>query len=328
MKFNIVKCHGSGNDFVLIDERRLTTPLTPEQRSQLAIHLCNRQSIIGADSFLFVHHSAVGDGKMLYFNADGSEAKMSGNGLRCVARYLSDDLKKDQLVLEALGGVYEVQRVYDFFEGVEAFSIKITTVDLAVRSLPLLVDSETLIDAELPFLSNELHFTALSVPNPQLVATVEAPDEALLIQIGSRCNEQRDYFTEGVNVNFLCPIDAHHCFVQTYERGCGITDSCGTGMFASGVASALLGYTPQNEWVTVLNNGGFVKVRVFPGPDGGLIGELLGNATKEFTAVLEFDFSAPTGARLSEKVLCTEEKLAYDKLVQFAKDSWATKRRT
>ena len=326
MKFEIIKCHGSGNDFVLIDERRLTTPLRPDQRSMLAIHLCNRQSIIGADSFLFVVHSEVGEGKMLYFNADGSEAKMSGNGLRCVARYLSDDLKKDQLVLEALGGVYEVQRVRDFFEDVEAFSIKITTVDLAVSSLPLLVETETLIDGELPFLSKDLRFTALSVPNPQLVATVAAPDEDLLIRIGSRCNEQRDYFPEGVNVNFLCPLDAHSCFVQTYERGCGITDSCGTGMFASGVVSVLLSYSPENEWITVLNNGGFVKVKVYPGSKGSLIGELLGNATNEFKAELDFDFDAPGEARLTEVIPCTAEKLGYDKLVLFAREAWATKR--
>lgn len=292
----------------------------------LAVHLCNRQSILGADSFLFVVHSEVGDGKMLYFNADGSEAKMSGNGLRCVARYLSDDLKKDQLVLEALGGVYEVQRVRDFFDGVEAFSIKITTVDLAVSSLPLLVETKTLVDGELPFLSKKLRFTALSVPNPQLVAPIEAPDEALLIQIGSRCNEQRDYFPEGVNVNFLCPLDAHSCFVQTYERGCGITDSCGTGMFASGVVSTLLGYSPENEWITVLNNGGFVKVKVYTGENGGPIGELLGNATNEFKAELDFDFGAPGAARLSALSPCTVEKEGYEKLVQFAREAWASKR--
>ncbi|MBL7774605.1 MAG: diaminopimelate epimerase [Saprospiraceae bacterium] len=323
MQFNIVKCHGSGNDFVLIDERRLPAPLTPAQRSTLAVHLCDRRSIIGADSFLFVQHSAVGDGKMLYFNADGSEAKMSGNGLRCVARYLSDDLGKDQLVLEALGGVYDVQRVQDFFEGVEAFSISIGTIDFAVGSLPLRVDTPSLVDGALPFLSDTLRFTALSVPNPQLVARVGAPDEAELIRIGSRCNDQRDFFPEGVNVNFLLPIDAQRCFVQTYERGCGITDSCGTGMFASGVVAVRLGLSPENEWITVLNNGGFVKVRVHPQPDGSYRGELLGNATLEFTARLDFDFDAPAAARLSDKTPCTAESAAYEKLVAFARGSWA-----
>ncbi|MBK8966459.1 MAG: diaminopimelate epimerase [Lewinellaceae bacterium] len=318
--FNIIKCHGSGNDFVLIDERRLPEPLTQAQRTALAVHLCNRNSIIGADSFLFVQDSAVGDGKMRYFNADGSEANMSGNGLRCVARYVSDVSKKDELVLEALGGVYTAQRVRDFFDGVAAFSIKITTVDFAVKTLPLLVDTETWIDKKLDFLSDTLHFTALTVPNPQLVARVTAPDEAELIRIGSRCNDQRDYFTEGVNVNFFIPLDERTIFVQTYERGCGITFSCGTGMFASSIASTLLGHTPENEWITVLNQGGFVKTKIYRDTQGKFIGELLGNTTNEFTAELEFDFENPAGARLENVRACQQETNAYTKVQQFASE--------
>lgn len=322
MKFEITKCHGSGNDFVLIDERRLSQNLTQEQRAALAIHLCNRSSILGADSFLFVQDSAVGDGKMRYFNADGSEANMSGNGLRCVARYLSDDLKKDSLILEALGGVYDVQRIRDFFEGVEAFSIKITTVDFNVKSLPLLVDSEQLIDKKLEFLSPSLHFTALSVPNPQLVAKVDKPDETLLIQIGSRCNNQRDYFSEGVNVNFFYPIEEQSIFVQTYERGCGITFSCGTGMFASSIVSTVLGHTRKGEWITVLNQGGFVKTKIYPDDQGQLVGELLGNATNEFTAELDFDFDNPGAARLENVKHNLTETAAYENVKQFARTAW------
>lgn len=318
MKFNIIKCHGSGNDFVLIDERRLPEPLTQAQRSALAVHLCDRASVIGADSFLFVQDSAVGDGKMRYFNADGSEANMSGNGLRCVARYLSDDLKKDKLVLEALGGIYDVQRVRDFFGDVAAFSITITTVDFAVKSLPLRVDTETWIDKKLDFLSDKLRFTALTVPNPQLVALVDAPDEPLLIRTGIRCNDQRDFFPEGVNVNFVQPLDARTIFVQTFERGCGITFSCGTGIFASSIVSTLLGHTPENEWLTVLNPGGFVKTKIYRDAQGRFSGELLGNTTNEFTAELYFDFSKPGSARLENVRPCLEELAAYEKVKAFA----------
>lgn len=325
MKFQIIKCHGSGNDFVLIDERRLPESLTQAQRKSLAVHLCNRNSIIGADSFLFVQDSAVGDGKMRYFNADGSEANMSGNGLRCVARYVSDVSKKDDLVLEALGGVYTAQRVPDFFDDVTAFSIKITTVDFAVKTLPLLVDTETWIDKKLDFLSDTLHFTALTVPNPQLVAKVQAPDEAELIRIGSRCNDQRDFFTEGVNVNFFLPLDERTIFVQTFERGCGITFSCGTGMFASSIVSTLLGHTPENEWITVLNQGGFVKTKIYRDAQGKFIGELLGNTTNEFTAELEFDFENPAGARLKNVQACSDETVAYEKVKAFAAAAWATR---
>jgi diaminopimelate epimerase len=325
MTFDIIKCHGSGNDFVLLDERRLPAPLTQDQRVALAVQFCNRTSIIGADSFLFVQHSTVGDGKMRYFNADGSEANMSGNGLRCVARYLSDDLKKDSLVLEALGGIYEVQRVHDFFEDVVAFSIKITTVDFAVKSLPLKVDAEKWIDKKLDFLSEKLRFSALSVPNPQLVANVDAPDEQLLIQLGSRCNDQRDFFPEGVNVNFFIPLDAHTIFVQTYERGCGITFSCGTGMFASSIVSTVLGLTPENEWITVLNQGGFVKTKIYRDAQERFVGELLGNTTNEFKAKLHFDFADLGKARLENVLPCTAETNAYAKVQQFALDAWAAR---
>ena len=90
MKLNMIKCHGSGNDFLLIDEWNGTYSFTEEERAALAKILCDRNSELGADGILYVINSEKSDARMRVFNADGSEASMCGNGLRCVARYVCD----------------------------------------------------------------------------------------------------------------------------------------------------------------------------------------------------------------------------------------------
>lgn len=94
MKFNVLKCHGSGNDFLLIDEYNNEYNFTEEERVVLSRALCDRNGLLGADGILFFQKSLTADGKMRIFNADGTEPEMCGNGLRCVSRYAFELLKK------------------------------------------------------------------------------------------------------------------------------------------------------------------------------------------------------------------------------------------
>ena len=106
MKLNVLKCHGSGHDFLLIDELSNPCTFTEEERQNLALSLCDRQKGIGADGILFVLESKRCDAVMRVFNADGSEASMCGHGLRCVGRYVCELTGRDSIVIETMKADY------------------------------------------------------------------------------------------------------------------------------------------------------------------------------------------------------------------------------
>lgn len=302
MKLEILKCHGSGNDFILIDERNLQVNFNDQQRSNMAIHWCNRQSELGADGILFVQNSEHYDGKMIIFNSDGSEASMCGNGLRCVARYLSEDLQRFELVIDTKGGTYKTERATDFFGDQNAYSLEMNGINFDPATLPLNVNSTKVINQSLNFLSNELLFTALSGPNPHLVAQIDTKNEPLLVKIGNLCKTERSHLPDGTNLNFLTPMDKNTVFVQTYERGVGLTNACGTGMFASTVVAATLNTVPFSEWITVHNPGGKVKCKVEKRETGELYGYLLGNATYIYSTTIEFNLEELANFSITAKI--------------------------
>ena len=158
MEFEILKCHGSGNDFILIDERKLQRLFTSSERCEMAKVLCDRTKGIGADGILYVQDSPPQDGRMVIYNADGSEASMCGNGLRCVVRMVADSLNKTELLLATKGGVYETRVVDGFFEEMKGYSVKIDTVDFDVRKMLPAFENERLEKESLSFLPQQLQF--------------------------------------------------------------------------------------------------------------------------------------------------------------------------
>ncbi len=99
MNINVIKCHGSSNDFIILDETLLAHSYNDIERAQLAESLCNRQHSIGADGVLYISSSNTAHAKMRVFNSDGSEASMCGNGLRCAARYIAERDDKTKFVV-------------------------------------------------------------------------------------------------------------------------------------------------------------------------------------------------------------------------------------
>ncbi|MFR9645167.1 MAG: hypothetical protein SNH57_07815, partial [Rikenellaceae bacterium] len=124
----------------------------------------------------------------------------------------------------------------------------------------------------------ELLFTYLNLGNPHIVAEVDKIDLDLLSQLGERVKELPHIFTRGVNVSLMLPMDEGKVFVATYERGVGLTPSCGTAMTASSTAAALIGIYRWDETIEVRNSGGFVKC-VCSRSEEGLKTRLIGNAT-------------------------------------------------
>lgn len=318
MEFEILKCHGSGNDFILIDEKKLQRLFTSSERCEMAKVLCDRTKGIGADGILYVQDSPPQDGRMVIYNADGSEASMCGNGLRCVVRMVADSLNKTELLLATKGGIYETRVVDGFFEEMKGYSVKIDTVDFDVRKMLPAFENERLEKESLSFLPEQLQFSAVNVPNPHIIAPLKKSDTDILVQVGERCNLQRDHFIDGVNVNFFTPISKTELFVETYERGVGLTNACGTGMLASTLIASRLEYVPMKEWISIYNKGGFVRTRVLQSDEGSYSVELLGNATWVFTGTVSYNFDDNSFSFNKTKEY-TKEVEMYQQIAEYAR---------
>jgi diaminopimelate epimerase len=287
MEFSLLKSQGSGNDFFLVDIRTYDGTVTDAMKKQLAIFLCDRNSDFGADGILYVDNSLIADGKMVIFNADGSEAEMCGNGIRIVARYVAERLGKPNVVIENTTGIkYPLSLVEDFYSGLTAYKLTFPKADLRPSSVPINIKGEQLINELIPELSSDIKFTALAMPNPHIVGFVDDIDEDGLKVIGKKANNLRSVLPHGVNVNLGKVISETSIYVATYERGVGITYSCGTGMFSTTVSATLNDLVTKGEWITLFNKGGYTKCLV----NADLSGRMIGNASYIYEAAIDFDF--------------------------------------
>ncbi|MDQ0217885.1 diaminopimelate epimerase [Peribacillus cavernae] len=292
MNVELLKCHGSGNDFLIIDELTKDISFTEEDRKNLALALCNRNNTLGADGILFVMKSETCDARMRVFNADGSEASMCGNGLRCVARFVDEMLGRDNLVIETMKANLAVGKTEDIYQGIPTYMVEISPVSFHVKDLPLEMENETLLNGRLPGLSNSLSFTALAVPNPHLISIVTEEVLASDVQetLAKEVNGPNHLFPDGVNVSFVKPIEKGHIFVRTFERGVGFTNACGTAMSASSIVTCLNGLNEPEKEISVYNDGGQVKciVRHDQEKEQYKI-DLIGNGTYEYKAAIDID---------------------------------------
>jgi diaminopimelate epimerase len=319
MKINILKCHGSGNDFILIDEYNNNYNFTDEQRRQIAVVLCDRNGLIGADGILYFQKSISADGRMRIFNADGSEPEMCGNGIRCIGRYACELLGRDTVTIETMKKDLALKKREDIYPGVPTYEVLIEPVSFKPESLPINSVEEKIIDKKLIGISNKLAFTAVSVPNPHIISIIEDIDEKELALIGEEANRNKAILPRGVNVSFVKIIEDLSIFVQTFERGVGLTNACGTAMSASTLVSCLLGYNKLGREVKVFNKGGMVKCQVNQDTEGNYTIKLIGNGSYVFSCEVNFDFERPECSEIFEKNIFIEEIKNYEKLVSYVK---------
>ncbi|KRL01409.1 diaminopimelate epimerase [Liquorilactobacillus capillatus] len=296
----MLKVHGSNNDFFILDGKNLDKQLTEAELSILARKVCDRKVGLhgGADGILFVtasgHTGVVG--KMRVINADGSEASMCGNGIRTVARYLSEREHAAYFKIETMYADLEVKKATPFAPDVQAFDAEISPVSFDAVDLKMHLAGKTkLVNDYIPELSETLKFSAVAVPNPHLIAFV-SHDVLTGPELGRIAaylnNGQNLLFPDGVNVSFVEIQKPRQIFVRTYERGVGYTNACGTAMSASSLMYALL-YPEQvklEDLISVFNPGGMVKTRVHQRTNGAYWMSLIGNAT--FVATVEVAQSA------------------------------------
>jgi diaminopimelate epimerase len=313
VQIDLIKGHGSGNDFLLIDEFSNDYSFSERERAELALLLCNRDTNLGADGILFAMKSEHADGRMRVFNADGSEASMCGNGLRLVARYICDILQLKEAVIETMKADLKVSKQMDIFPNVPTYQVEISPVSFQVNDLPLQINEPTLKNEKIHELSDELLFTALAVPNPHLIAIVETEQLQTDIQkhLSEKVNSPNNLFPDGVNVSFVKALTPGNIYVRTFERGVGFTNACGTAMSASSLVTCLNGLNDLERVINVYNNGGKVQCVVHHSDEKYSI-DLIGNATYLYKANVQVDLG--TGVfSLSSKSNYMEQP-AYEKL--------------
>ena len=236
------KMHGLGNDYLYVYGE-------PENPSELSIKLSERHFGAGSDGMIWISPSRVADFKMRIFNADGSEAMMCGNGIRCVGKYVYDKgyTDKKQLKIETLSGI----RTLDL--QVSSGKVKSVTVDMgkAVASEDLTLDIE----------GQSLTCTPVSVGNPHAVFFVEDIEKVELTKIGPKI-EHHEAFPDGVNAEFIQVLGDNELRMRVWERGSGITMACGTGACASTMAAVKKKFCDYDTPVSVHLDGGTLKIQI------------------------------------------------------------------
>ncbi|MGG0657681.1 diaminopimelate epimerase [Rummeliibacillus pycnus] len=318
MLLNLLKVHGSGNTFYLYE----TNDETLHNWVNLTKWLCNFNNHGGADGLLLVAPSDEALAKMRVINADGTEASMCGNGLRCVARYVLEKNGVNEGLIETMKATLHVAKEEPLFDGVPTYGVEIAPVSFELSSLPMNVDGKTtLINEIYDELSNDVTFTAVSVPNPHLISFVskeKIENTEHQEKLATSLNSPNPICPDGVNVSYAYPISNHEIYVRTFERGVGFTNACGTAMTASALVSRKLNFTSE-EKITVFNPGGFVQCLVQQDQNDYKL-KLVGNATFIATYILEVDGENYSYHEIQE----TNEQHSYNSFIKYATERLAS----
>ena len=260
----ILNAHGSKNDIFVA----AMTPrdfASDDDLRAFVRRLCDRGGPFGGDGVYF--YNAVPDlPEAWFFNPDGSSAEFCGNGMRCLGRVVLDQRGADAAVIRSGGAQYTVRRAATTGEGVRQISLEHPAVDFAPRT-PVVAGRNPLTEARLPGLDPALEFTAVTTGNPHLVAVIDKYVESDLIAMGERVAARPDVFPAGANLSVLLPLEPAEVFVRTFERGAGLTASCGSGMAASRAVYSRTGRIDPERRVVVRNAGGHGH-RLAAGPPG------------------------------------------------------------
>jgi len=248
---HFTKLHGNGNDFILIDE--YDGEIIPyAEKSSFAIKYCDRRFGIGADGVLYLGISDKADISMRIFNADGTEAEMCGNGIRCLAKYALDKgYIKGSARVETLAGVLSITSRVE--EGIW-IKVNMGKSEFAREKIPAKGTGE--------FLRVSMHGYEVSAVNtgvPHAVILVDSLDDRLITEAPKIRYDP--VFPRGTNVNFARIDSKNEITVRTYERGVeGETLSCGTGSVACAVVAHRLGKT--GNMVKVNTKGGELVITI------------------------------------------------------------------
>ena len=214
------KMSGSGNDFIIIDNRSLS--LNVDDFSAFARKICERKISVGADGLILIEPSNTVDFKWQFFNSDGSRAEMCGNASRCVARYAYlKSIAPRQMSFETLAGIISAH--------VSGDVVKVPLTDPS----PLKTKQNILLNGQ----EHILDFIDTGVPHA--VTFVDSVDHYAVVETGKKIRYHESFRPKGTNADFAEVLDRHKMNVRTYERGVeDETLACGTGVVAAVLAAA------------------------------------------------------------------------------------------
>ncbi|MEI7596202.1 MAG: diaminopimelate epimerase [Bacteroidota bacterium] len=230
------KYHGTGNDFIIIDDRNNFFDLT---NNELVKKLCDRRFGIGADGLMLLQKSVDTDFQMLYYNSDGKPGSMCGNGGRCIVAFAKHlGIINERTTFKAIDGIHNAV-IIDYSENKSIVELEMIDVS-EVKSFD--------------------NYSILDTGSPHYVQFVDDAESININEIGPAIRYNSIYGKFGVNVNFVELIDSHTLFVRTYERGVEAeTLSCGTGVTASALVACSKSILGGNE-IDIITKGGKLSV--------------------------------------------------------------------
>ena len=275
MKFT--KMHGAGNDYIYIN--CFEEDIVPEEMIDDIIAMSDRHKGIGSDGVIFIMPSKVADARMRMFNADGSEGKMCGNGIRCVGKYVYEHgiSHNNPLQIETASGIKILN-----LEVVQG-NVLTVTVDMGrpildSKLIPVDLDIEQVINYPLVINNQEYLITCVSMGNPHCVIFTDGIDYLDLESIGPLF-ENNQIFPERTNTEFIEVIDDKTMKMRVWERGSGETLACGTGASASVVAAIYNNIFKRDQEIKVILKGGELYITLTQ--DNHVF--MRGSATEVFT---------------------------------------------
>ena len=251
------KFHGLGNDYILINNLKWKIP--ENEMNELAKILCKPHFSIGADGLILVCSPDQKDIRMRIFNTDGSEAEMCGNGIRCFSKYINENniCKKLKIEIETLKRIINAElKVID--NSVESVKIDMGNPILSCDEIPVITEglNNKCINESIVAIDKIFKFTAVSMGNPHaIIFTDKLPNNEELNRYGASISSN-SLFPQKTNVEFVKIVSQNEAILRVFERGVGITNSCGTGTCAAVVAGSIIGLFKKNTPITFHNDGG------------------------------------------------------------------------
>lgn len=240
---HFTKMHGLGNDYIYVYSE------VPDNIEKLSQELSKEHFGIGSDGMIYISKSDIADFKIRIFNSDGSEAKMCGNGIRCVGKYVYDKAYTDKtnISIETLSGIKNLKL------HIENNNVKSVTVDMG--------EAYTQSEKHIRIENFNIIYMPVSIGNSHAVIFTDDVNTAPLEKIGYAMNHS-ELFPNGMNVEFVQKISENNLRMRVWERGSQITYACGTGACASAAAAISKGICSFNTPINVVLDGGELTITV------------------------------------------------------------------
>lgn len=255
MKFS--KLQGAGNDFIIIND--MNNEIVDFE--SLAKKVCDRHFGIGADGMLVCQNSNTADVKMVYYNSDGTRAKICGNGIRCFSKFVyeSQVVEKNNFYVETDAGIKYITTKIEKNK-VKEVSVDMGKGDFISKNIPCTIEKNEIFNETLDIEGKKIVFSSILMGVPHTVIFVDDFSEYNVLYYG-KLIENHKIFPKRTNVNFAKVVGEDKIELKTWERGAGYTLGCGTGACATGILAYKLGKIKTNK-MKIVSDGGEIKIEI------------------------------------------------------------------